>query len=53
MSGVVQAKVLIFKTNLLFPSFKYFSEPVRNLCLLIAGGDFKEGWGWGGTEKAA
>lgn len=42
-SGVVQAKVLIFKIILLFPSFKCFSEPSRDLCLQIARVDFKEG----------
>lgn len=50
-SGVVQAKVFIFKINLLFPSFKYFSEPSRDLCLLIARVDFKEGLGGGGGNQ--
>lgn len=50
-SGVVQAKVFIFKINLLLPSFKYFSEPSRDLCLLIARVDFKEGLGGGGGTK--
>lgn len=44
-SGVVQAKVFIFKINLLFPSFKCFTEPSGDLCLLIARVDFKEGLG--------
>lgn len=34
-SGVVQAKVFIFKINLLFSGFRCFREPSRDLCVLI------------------
>lgn len=35
MSGVVQAKVFVFKINLLFSGLKCFREPSRDLCVLI------------------
>lgn len=34
-SGVVQAKVFIFKINLLFSGFQCFRKPSRDLCVLI------------------
>lgn len=34
-SGLVQAKVFIFKINLLFSAFKCLGEPSRDLCVLI------------------